>query len=382
MKAAPIDKHPGFSLMKQSDVQSFYHLQMPRWLFSDARYKAMSLEAKVTYTFLLNRFQLSKLNGWLNGDGEVFIIYTRISLAEELQISYRKVIAAMMELTAARLIYERRCGRGDANQIYLARVELSEERQAAYESAPFVSEKSRCADLALLDDGGDDEGDSGDWDRGGSDDNVGEDDNICGKADVNGDTGGAAAPVSEDAANQELLMRHFKNCKNGISRTAKTARQELPFPHSSNTYHSKNDKRYIERQSVASARARDRPADDDEIQELESILYDCDLWVFPENTAQVFENAIERLFFSERFRIGDAVLPQKKLRAHLHLLDAVKLQEAEAKLLSNRERRIRNSTAYVMAVIYNGIWETESDVLCDPYLNSLCGQKGRVYDCS
>ncbi len=106
--------------MKQGDIQNIYHLQMPRWLFTDPRYIGLSLEAKVTYTFLLNRFQLSRLNGWLNDDGEVFIIYTRRSLSSEMQVSYHKIIEAMKELSSAGLIWERRCGRGDANQIYLA----------------------------------------------------------------------------------------------------------------------------------------------------------------------------------------------------------------------------------------------------------------------
>lgn len=78
---------PAFRLMKLGDVQSVYHLQMPRWLFTDPRYTALSLEAKVAYTFLLNRFQLSRLNGWINDAGEVFIIYTRKSLADEMQVS-------------------------------------------------------------------------------------------------------------------------------------------------------------------------------------------------------------------------------------------------------------------------------------------------------
>ena len=136
MKAAPMTQKPAFRLMKLGDVQSVYHLQMPRWLFTDPRYTALSLEAKVAYTFLLNRFQLSRLNGWINDAGEVFIIYTRKSLADEMQVSYRKVIDSMKELSAAGLIWERRCGRGDANQIYLALVEHQECRSS---SAPFVS---------------------------------------------------------------------------------------------------------------------------------------------------------------------------------------------------------------------------------------------------
>ena len=62
MKAAPMIQKPSFPLMKQGDIQSIYHLQMPRWLFTDERYMPLSLEAKVAYTFLLNRFQLSRLN--------------------------------------------------------------------------------------------------------------------------------------------------------------------------------------------------------------------------------------------------------------------------------------------------------------------------------
>ena len=77
MKAAPMTQKPSFPLMKQGDVQNIYHLQMPRWLFTDPKYMELALETKVAYTFLLNRFQLSRLNGWVNEDGAVFIIYTR-----------------------------------------------------------------------------------------------------------------------------------------------------------------------------------------------------------------------------------------------------------------------------------------------------------------
>lgn len=55
MRAAKMKERPSFQLMVQTDVQSIYHMQMPRWLFSDPRYCEMSLDAKVTYTFLLNR---------------------------------------------------------------------------------------------------------------------------------------------------------------------------------------------------------------------------------------------------------------------------------------------------------------------------------------
>ena len=51
---------PDFALLTQADELAFPHLQLPRWLFGDARYAALPLEAKVAYALLLNRFRLSR----------------------------------------------------------------------------------------------------------------------------------------------------------------------------------------------------------------------------------------------------------------------------------------------------------------------------------
>ena len=138
MRAAKMKERPTFQLMCQTDVQSIYHMQMPRWLFSDPRYCEMSLDAKVTYTFLLNRFQLSRKNGWVNDRGEVFVIFPRKALAKELRICEQRVTAAFKKLVELKLVWEKRCGRGDANQIYLARVTPIEDPD--YSCAPFITE--------------------------------------------------------------------------------------------------------------------------------------------------------------------------------------------------------------------------------------------------
>lgn len=144
--------HPGFPLMKQGDIVSFYHLQMPRWLFTESKYIALSLETKVAYTFLLNRFQLSWMNGRVNEEGEVFIVFTRESLAAEMQVNYRKAIDSFKELVKAQLIWEKRLGRGRPNQIYLAAVQLTEEEKSPHTSAPFVEKEARPAESAHQED--------------------------------------------------------------------------------------------------------------------------------------------------------------------------------------------------------------------------------------
>lgn len=286
MRAAEMKERPDFPLMRQTDIQSFYHMQMPRWLFTDPRFAGMSLDAKVVYTFLLSRFQLSRRNGWTNDQGEVFVIFPRKELAGELRVCEKRVTAAFRTLAGRRLIWEKRCGRGDANQIYLACVQPQEPPEAP-----------------------------------------------------------------------------LQDRQPGGSKTADSAGPEPPNPRPS--YKEKREK------EVSDPYVSQPDGRADEEEELQEILDACELEVFEPEVAQVFENAVERLFYSERFRVGGAVLPRKRVRSRLHLLDSVVLQAAEGKLRSNLEREVKNSTAYVMATIFNCISENESDLLVDPYLNSL-----------
>ena len=202
MKAAPMTARPSFPLMKQGDIQNIYHLQMPRWLFTDPRYMGLALESKVAYTFLLNRFQLSRLNGWVNEDGAVFIIYTRRSLAEETQVSYRKIIEAMKELSAAGLIWEKRCGRGDANQIYLALVDHGQPKGG---SAPFVDPEHEAA-------GRDPEPEGAESVRSAKSALLGE------------EQAGAGVPTPS----LEVPEQHLKKCQDGISASAEMELPEVP----------------------------------------------------------------------------------------------------------------------------------------------------------
>ena len=327
MKAAKLTEHPSFRLLRQTDVQNVWHMQMPRWLFSDPRYADMSLDAKVAYTFLLNRFQLSRRNGWVNDAGEVFVIFPRKALAKELRICEQRVTAAFRKLAELQLIWEKRCGRGDANQIYLASVTPIDD--PGYECAPFCSESyescgSRTADSAFLD-----------------------------------------TEEPQDTRPQNPEIPAFR-----------TADPDVPEPQDSGASNTDLSQPDIAFSDVSpSVPSEDGPADDEK--ELTGILDACELSYFEPEVARVFENAIERLFYSDKLRIGQAVLPQSRVRSRLHRLNYFVLQEAEIKLHANRNVSVRDSTKYVMSTIYNCITETESDLLVDPYLNSLRSPPGK-----
>ena len=334
MRAAQMKERPCFSLMKQTDVQTIYHMQMPRWLFFDPRYADMSLDAKVTYTFLLNRFQLSRRNGWVNDFGEVFVIFPRKELARELRICEQRVTAAFKKLVELKLVWEKRCGRGDANQIYLASVEPMD--NPSYSSAPFVPESdcdSRTAESEGL-----------------------------------GDTG---FPMPEQEP-QDLRGKNRQNCG---PRTAESAVAEPQKMRPSYIKSSHTDPSYIDVSQPVSARGGDGPTDDEG--ELMGILDACELSCFSPEVARVFENAIERLFYLDHFRVGGAILPRSRVRARLRLLDGMILRDAERKLRANLDREIKNSTAYTMATIFNCIAESESDLMVDPELNRMAAPPGR-----
>ena len=320
MKAAKMEARPCFSLMKQTDIQSVYHMQMPRWLFSDPRYCEMSLDAKVAYTFLLNRFQLSRMNGWVNEFGEVFVVFPRKEMAKELRVGEKRVTAAFRELAERGLIWEKRCGLCAANQIYLALVQPMDDPE--YECAPFMNSRN----------------------SGGS---------------------GTAEPALPKPSNPR-----FRSGQNNGIGTVDPAPLEPPYSPASKKEIKQN---YRSQKEVSQSipRAGDDGLTDADEQELTEILDSCELDLFPDDTARVFEDAVERLFYSECFRVGKAILPQNRVRSRLHRLNEMILRDVEQKMAENTERPIRNTTAYLMSLIFNSIAESESDLLVDPYLNRL-----------
>lgn len=253
MKPATLPQRPTFALMKLTDVISFYHLQMPRWLFCDSKYKELSLEAKVAYTFLLNRFQLSRMNGWVNDAGEVYIVFTREDLAREMGVSYRKAIESFQELAQAALIWERRLGRGYPNQIYLAAVRLSDNGASSHNCAPFTVR--------------------------------------------NADSAYQSRTESEDFNGEKDRAVESEKCETRISRNAEAASPDLPDLQANYI-----EKSYLEKNRLSLSQDSDA--------ELCEILQKSELPLFSPELAGLFEHAITRLYYSDNLRVNEALLPQ------------------------------------------------------------------------
>lgn len=80
----------------------------------------LSDSAKLVYVLLLDRIQLSMKNpGWVDEYGNVFVLYTIESLAQELRKCPMTVKTALRDLEEAGLIQRIRQGLGRPNRIYL-----------------------------------------------------------------------------------------------------------------------------------------------------------------------------------------------------------------------------------------------------------------------
>jgi len=301
----------------------------------DRRYMHMTLEAKFTYTLLFNRFQLSKRNGWMNEDGEVFVVYTRGELAGKLNIGEKRVTAAMNELRDFGLIWEQRCGRGFANQIYLARVRISEQDAAESTGGPMDALpeehiESRTAEMTGLD-----------------------------------------SFESLEPPVEPLLYS-----QTDVLRTVKTVGQEPPNPLPSKKSYKQKDLSDIESQ-VSQCQSDMIGTDADANADINNILGNISLDYFTDEDAAVVRDTVERLFFSDSVRVGQAVYPRDRIRFHLRRLDHEITQDALHRLHKNRDI-IRNSSAYTTTVLFNTIMESKSDMLLDPYLNHLRAQTAPV----
>lgn len=113
-------------LYKINETLEYSFYQMPQELFDNEKYKKLSLEAKVIYSFLLNRMKLSKINHWINNQGEIYLIYTRKEIQSKLNLSDKPVTMAFKELRNANLIKEEKQGFGKPNLIYIGKIEHGE----------------------------------------------------------------------------------------------------------------------------------------------------------------------------------------------------------------------------------------------------------------
>lgn len=83
----------------------FYKL--PQGIFSE-KYSGISSDGKLLYALMLDRMKLSEMNGWRDGHGRVYIIFTRDEACRVLGFGKDKAARVYSELEAAGLIEQKK----------------------------------------------------------------------------------------------------------------------------------------------------------------------------------------------------------------------------------------------------------------------------------
>ena len=108
-----------FEYFYGSQAEQFSFYRIPKVLFTDEAFTDISVEAKVLYSFMLDRMSLSVKNCWFDDDNRVYIIYTIDDILSDLGCARQKALKLLDELEKGiGLIERKRQGLGRPNIIY------------------------------------------------------------------------------------------------------------------------------------------------------------------------------------------------------------------------------------------------------------------------
>jgi|GEM_PF-4033686 len=92
----------------------------------------------------------------------------------------------------------------------------------------------------------------------------------------------------------------------------------------------------------------------------------CDQAIWGEDIELAFKFAIDKLYYSESYKLGESVIPQAKIRSYLKLLDSDILSNVYHVTAQNGNP-VKNTMRYLTSVLLNTLFEMQSDLLFIPY---------------
>ena len=112
-------------ILKNRENQNIYRkaekkfLMLPALLIYGELYRSLDSGAKIAWTILNDRANLSKKNGWYDQEGNVYFVYTNQELMNLVNVSEPTIVKIKKELISYGLLDQKRMGRGKANLLYI-----------------------------------------------------------------------------------------------------------------------------------------------------------------------------------------------------------------------------------------------------------------------
>lgn len=111
-----------FRYYYKNQSEQFHFYKIPKVLFTDARFKGLSAEAKILYGLMLDRMSLSMKNGWMDNQNRIYIYFTLEDAVELLGCGHGKAVRLFSELDSVKgigLIERKKQGQGKPAKIYV-----------------------------------------------------------------------------------------------------------------------------------------------------------------------------------------------------------------------------------------------------------------------
>lgn len=112
-----------------NEADSFTFYRIPKILFTNAKFKGLSCEAKVLYGLLLDRVSLSIEKKWFDEENRAYIIFPIKEIMEMMGCSNPKAVKTLAELDSDKgigLIEKKRLGLGKASIIYVKKIMIQD----------------------------------------------------------------------------------------------------------------------------------------------------------------------------------------------------------------------------------------------------------------
>lgn len=108
---------------KYEELENVVHLQLPRAIIENPKYKDLSSLAKFLYMLMYDKMKVSFKNDWKDDQGYVFIYYKIEAIKKDLGVGDRVAIKLKKELKEFGLIEEVKRGFNMPNAIYVKKAE-------------------------------------------------------------------------------------------------------------------------------------------------------------------------------------------------------------------------------------------------------------------
>lgn len=108
-----------FDYFYEEQLESYSFYRIPKMLFTEEIFEALSTDAKVLYGLLLDRISLSRENGWMDDAGRVYVYYTIKSVKKSMRCANTKACGLLRELDEFGLIERKKQGLGKPTIIYV-----------------------------------------------------------------------------------------------------------------------------------------------------------------------------------------------------------------------------------------------------------------------